>query len=149
LASAADASINQTLNNRLNRSEFMPFAPVVTEEAADDYFQTGSQGYASSFMTIVSPVSAKGCEQCPGVVHVDGTARPQIISRSVNPEYHDIVRIYGELTGTPVLVNTSFNLHEEPIIESPESAIESFMKGNLDYLALGPYLVNHPHAEQP
>jgi carbamoyltransferase len=80
----------------------------------------------------------------PAVVHVDGTARPQIIEKSSNPRYYKILHEYFKLTGIPSLINTSFNLHEEPIVCSPSDALRAFQEGGLDYLALGNYLLKHP-----
>ena len=77
-------------------------------------------------------------------MHVDGTARPQLIRREVNPGYYDILKEYEKLSGIPSLINTSFNMHEEPIVSSPEDAVRAFLQGALDYLVMGPYLVKHP-----
>ena len=79
--------------------------------------------------------------EAPAIVHVDRTARPQVVRRRDNPVYHDIVAEYGKRTGSPILVNTSFNMHEEPIVDSPDAAIRAFVRGGLDALAIGPYLV--------
>jgi carbamoyltransferase len=78
---------------------------------------------------------------CPAVVHVDGTARPQIIDRTTNPSYYAILDEYRKLTGLPSLVNTSFNMHEEPIVCSPSDAIRAFKASHLSYLAIGHYLI--------
>jgi carbamoyltransferase len=83
-------------------------------------------------------------QRCPAVVHVDGTARPQLIDQETNPSYVRILQEYHKLTGLPSLINTSFNLHEEPIVCSPEDAIRAFRDGHLDYLAMGNYLLKHP-----
>jgi carbamoyltransferase len=72
---------------------------------------------------------------------VDRTARPQVVYREVNPELHDILEEYGRQTGSPILGNTSFNMHEEPIVCDPDTAIRSFLRSGLDVLALGPFLV--------
>ena len=77
----------------------------------------------------------------PAVVHVDGTARPQLIREEVNPKYYRILKYYYQLSGIPSLVNTSFNMHEWPIVMTPNNAIDSFLQGGLDYLAIGPFLV--------
>jgi carbamoyltransferase len=81
---------------------------------------------------------------CPAAVHVDGTARPQLVSQHSNPSYHKILRGYFERTGIPSFINTSFNMHEEPIVCSPEDAVRAFLDGNLDYLAAGNFIVPHP-----
>jgi carbamoyltransferase len=77
-------------------------------------------------------------------VHVDGTARPQLIREEVNPSYYNIVREYHRLSGIPSLINTSFNMHEEPIVNSPQDGVRAFIEGKLDYLAIGNFLVAHP-----
>jgi carbamoyltransferase len=77
-------------------------------------------------------------------VHVDGTARPQLVRREVNPEYHAILTEYERLSGSPSLINTSFNMHEEPIVCSPRDAVRAFLDGRLDALAIGPYLAESP-----
>jgi carbamoyltransferase len=85
-------------------------------------------------------------QNCPAAVHVDGTARPQLVKREVNPGYYDILQEYEKLSGIPSLINTSFNMHEEPIVNSPADAVRAFLDGNLDYLLLGPFLVKHPQS---
>ena len=77
-------------------------------------------------------------------VHVDGTARPQIVSERSNPSFHRILQEYRALTGIGALVNTSFNMHEEPIVCTPEDAVRAFVRGHLDYLAIGDYIVENP-----
>jgi hypothetical protein len=79
----------------------------------------------------------------PAAVHVDGTARPQLITKEINASYYKIVKEYKKLTGIPGIINTSFNMHEEPIVASPDDAIRSFLEGSLDYLAIGNFLVSH------
>jgi hypothetical protein len=81
---------------------------------------------------------------CPAAVHVDGTARPQLIRREVNPGYYAILEEHQKLSGSPSMINTSFNMHEEPIVCSPRDAIRAFLDGRLDALAIGPYLVPNP-----
>ena len=87
--------------------------------------------------------------QCPAAVHVDGTARPQLLRREINPAYADILREYERLSGVPCLINTSFNMHEEPIVCSPQDAIRAFLLGHLDGLVLGPFLAGNPRAPAP
>lgn len=137
-----DPSVNDWLNKNLRRSEFMPFAPVTLKEQAEKcYVDFSVSEYASEFMTITLDCTEWMKSKSPAVVHVDGTARPQTITRDINPGYYDIVNEYYKITGIPTLVNTSFNIHEEPIVCSPADAIRSFKQGNLDCLAIGKYLV--------
>jgi len=142
LANSKDKSINDTLNKRLGRTEFMPFAPIVMEERAAQYFK----GYkpddlASRFMTITYDVFEEKINQIPAVVHVDGTARPQVVRSKDNKSLHKILKEYEKLTGIPVLINTSFNMHEEPIVCSPGDAIRAFHEGAVDVLAIENFLV--------
>jgi carbamoyltransferase len=136
MASALDADINRTLNDRLSRSEFMPFAPVVTAEDAETVFDLGPvKRRAASFMTITCGVRDSWRGRIPAVVHVDGTARPQVIERAQNPLYYDILAAYKALSGVPVLINTSFNVHEEPIINAPSECARALAEGRVDFVA--------------
>ena len=140
-----DPSVNDWLNAKLDRTEFMPFAPVVTQDLASANFH-GMAGAeeAARFMTITFECSESMRKQCPGVVHIDGSARPQVITRETNPGYYDILEEYTNLTGIPCLINTSFNGHDEPIVCTPEDAVKGFLSAKLDYLAIGDMLVEHP-----
>ena len=139
---AREPDVNQWLNRRLGRTEFMPFAPVTLWEARNRCFERlkGAE-HAAQFMTITFDCTDYMKLVSPAAVHVDGTARPQLIRRDVNPDYHRIVEEYERLSGIPSLINTSFNMHEEPIVRSPADAIRAFQRGGLDGLAIGPYLV--------
>jgi carbamoyltransferase len=143
LCHAKDPTINDWLNERLNRTEFMPFAPVTVDRGAEEYFRRFDPDHcrASRFMTVTYEVTDRCRADAPAIVHVDGTARPQVVRREDNPGYHDIIVEYAKLTGAPILVNTSFNMHEEPIVDDPEVAIRSFLRGGLDVLAIGPFVV--------
>lgn len=136
LASPADASINDSLNKRLARSEFMPFAPVVAAEDADTVFHLpAASRYASRFMTITCGVRDEWRKRIPAVVHVDGTARPQLIERAANPTYYDTVARFKTLSGLPVMINTSFNVHEEPIINTPAECARALLEDRIDHVA--------------
>jgi carbamoyltransferase len=142
---AADPAVNQWLNHQLGRTEFMPFAPsVLSSEAHRMFDQLDGCEKSAEFMTITFDCSDEMKRLCPAAVHVDGTARPQLVSAETNPSYHKILRGYYERTGIPSFINTSFNMHEEPIVCSPEDAVRAFLDGNLDYLAAGNYVVPHP-----
>jgi carbamoyltransferase len=146
---AREPAVNQWLNQRLGRTEFMPFAPVTLWEARERCYQRirGAE-HAAEFMTVTFDCTEEMKRDCPAAVHVDGTARPQLIRREVNRGYYDIIKEYEKLSGISSLINTSFNMHEEPIVCSPNDAIRAFLQGNLDYLAIGPYLVPHPTAAE-
>lgn len=145
LANAADPAVSARLNQQLRRSDFMPFAPAMLADEAGRFLHNHQSGlFAGEFMTVCYDCSPEMKRMCPAVVHVDGTARAQIVRASANPGLHAILSAYRERTGAGVLLNTSFNIHEEPIIRTPEEAIASFLKAGLDWLALGPYLVRQP-----
>ena len=145
-----DPSVNDWLNERLGRTEFMPFAPVTLRNHAHRcYRQLEGARDAARFMTVCFDCTEWMRKVSPGVVHVDGTARPQLISRDDNPGYHDIVEAYRLRTGNPSVINTSFNMHEEPIVRSPRDAVRAFVAGHLDHLILGPFLVDHPRLDRP
>ncbi len=136
-----DASVNDWLNKALHRTEFMPFAPVTLAEHAERcYTGTGGATRTAEFMTVTFECTRVMREEAPAVVHVDGTARPQLIRRSTNPFYYDIVDHFHRMTGIPSVVNTSFNMHEEPIVCTPDDAIRAFRLGHLDALSLGPFI---------
>jgi carbamoyltransferase len=100
--------------------------------------------HAAQFMTITFNCTDFMKHNCPAAVHVDGTARPQLVQKETNPSFYRIVREYHQLSGIPSVINTSFNMHEEPIVNSPADAIRAFLQGNLDYLAIGNLLARHP-----
>jgi carbamoyltransferase len=141
----SDATVNDWLNKRLERTEFMPFAPATLDEEAARSFPglTGAE-HTAEFMTITTDCSEEFKRSCPAAVHVDGTARPQIVRAETNPSLHRMLREYRDLTGVGTVVNTSFNMHEEPIVCTPGDAVRAFLRGHLDYLAIGPYIVENP-----
>jgi carbamoyltransferase len=135
LASPADKRVNDELNRRLDRSDFMPFAPYVLEEDSDQVFEiTSVNRYAARFMTITCAVRPQWRDRIPAVIHVDGTARPQIIHRRHNPLYGDILDRFRVATGLPVLINTSFNVHEEPIVNQPSECLKALREGRIDFV---------------
>ncbi len=149
LYQTTDPSINDWLNVQLLRTEFMPFAPATLQEYADECFE-GLDGTRDSarFMTITFNCTEKMRRQSPGVVHVDGTARPQILDPETAPDFYQIAKAYHQRTGIPSLINTSFNMHGEPIVCSPEDALRSFQEGRLHYLAIGHWLVVNPELKK-
>lgn len=140
---ATDKSVNDWLNKQLKRTEFMPFAPVTLDERAYDCYlkeDIDKCRHAAEFMTIAVSATNYMKEKMPAAVHVDGTCRPQLIKRETNPLYYDILKNYEKITGLPALVNTSFNMHEEPIVCNPEDAIKAYEASKLDALVIGNYL---------
>lgn len=143
IAAPFDKSINDWLNKKFNRTEFMPFAPSMNEEQAGDYLEGYKKQSAADFMTITYDIKKGIAEKMPAVVHVDNTARPQIVKDATNKSYHKIIDEFYKLTGIAVVLNTSFNMHEEPIVYTPSDAIRGFLDAQLDYLAIGNYLVDY------
>jgi carbamoyltransferase len=142
---AKEPAVNQWLNQRLGRTEFMPFAPATLyEHRHENYKLIDGADYAAQFMTITFDCTPAMLRDCPAAVHVDGTARPQLVSEKGSPGFYRILKEYHKLTGIPTLINTSFNMHEEPIVCTPDDAIRAFLQGNLDYLAIGDFVVEHP-----
>jgi carbamoyltransferase len=150
IARTTDASINKSLNDRLDRTEFMPFAPSVLAEAADDIFLCAQNvRHTAEFMTITLDVKPEWRSRIPAVVHVDGTARPQFVAQDRNPLYHRLIARYRDLSGIPLILNTSFNAHEEPIVCSPAEAICALVDNRIDALAIGSFWVGNPKTNQP
>ena len=146
---AKEPAVNQWLNQRLGRTEFMPFAPATLYEHREACYQHMAGGeHAATFMTLTFDCTEAMKRDCPAAVHVDGTARPQLVSAETSPGFHRLLTEYYKLTGIPSVINTSFNMHEEPIVCSPDDAIRAFLQGNLDYLAIGEFLVEHPSSRQ-
>ncbi len=138
-----DPTVNKWLNDKLKRNEFMPFAPVTLEEYANKCYKNikGAQ-YSAKFMTITFECTEYMKKISPACVHIDGTARPQLISKLDNPGYYKILKEYYKITGIPSLVNTSFNMHEEPIVCTPDDAIRAFTQSGIDYLIINNFLVS-------
>jgi carbamoyltransferase len=135
LANPARRETHDLLNERLSRSEFMPFAPVVTAERAAEVFHVNPvNARACRYMTIACDVRPEWRTRIPAVVHVDGSARPQVIAREDNPLYYDIIEGFGRASGLPVLVNTSFNVHEEPIVDTPQQCLQALLDRRVDFL---------------
>jgi len=139
---ATDPDVNDWLNTRLGRSEFMPFAPAtLIEEAHRCYLNHEGAEHTAEFMTITFNCTDFMKKASPAAVHVDGTARPQLLHPDRNPGFHDILKAYFYRTGIPTIINTSFNMHEEPIVKTPADALRAFRLGQLPYLVLDDYLV--------
>lgn len=139
LASPLHADMQARLNQIKDREDFRPVAPVVTEEAAPDWFERAT---VAPFMTFVFRVRADRADRIPAVRHVDGTARVQTVRADQNLQLHALLQAFGRRTGVPVLVNTSFNTRGEPIVCTPRDALESFCSTPLDALAIGPFILD-------
>jgi carbamoyltransferase len=134
LADPRRAEMKEVLNRRIKHREiFRPFAPSIIEEATGEFFE---QTHPSPFMTFAYNVLSEKRSVIPAPTHIDGTARLQTVSRTSNPLYWRLLRTFGEMTGVPVVLNTSFN-DNEPIVCRPEEALDCFRRTQMDVLAIG------------
>ena len=139
LADPRDPEMNAKVNNAVKfREWWRPFAPALVAEAAPEYLESA---YDSPFMIFTSVVRPEKRSIIPSVTHVDGTARPQTVEQDVSPLYYRMIQAFGQRTGVPVVMNTSFNLRGEPIVCTPTDAIRTFFSSGMDALVIGPYLV--------
>jgi carbamoyltransferase len=157
LGDARNQEMQQNLNLKIKyRESFRPFAPSVLAERVSDYFELDRE---SPYMLLVAPVKKSRClpfekqgtdltamvrqarSDVPAITHVDYSARVQTVVREDHPEYYDLIKAFEKQTGCPVIVNTSFNVRGEPIVNTPDDAYRCFMRTEMDYLALGPYLL--------
>jgi carbamoyltransferase len=128
------------LNARVKfRQPFRPFAPIVLEERAGEIFE-GDQD--SPFMLLAKHVKPEWRDKIPAIVHVDGTARVQTVNRQQNERLYRLIKEFDAITGVPVLLNTSFNVKGEPIVETPQDALECFLATGIDYLAMHDLLIS-------
>jgi carbamoyltransferase len=146
----ADPTI-ESMKDRINaevkhREAFRPFAPSVTVEEASKYFSIRGE---SPFMLVVCNVLEGKRRLLPAITHVDGTARLQTVSARTHPLYHRLLREFGRVSGVPVLLNTSFNVMDQPIVDSPIDALRSFFSTGLDALAIGDFLVEKRRLDVP
>ncbi|MCL5129356.1 carbamoyltransferase C-terminal domain-containing protein [Algibacter sp. L4_22] len=142
LAAPTNKDINTSLNKRLNRTEFMPFAPAVLEEHAKDMYEKWDvNNVTAQFMTMTFKVTEKHKRLAPATVHIDDTARPQVVRYADNSRFYNIIKNYYELTGIPMVINTSFNIHEEPIVNTPKEALKILKQNSIDVLVLNDFLI--------
>ena len=139
LADPRRDSIRDEINAKIKKRElFRPFAPSVKAESAETYFELSSP---SPFMNVIAPVRPEKRDQIPAVTHVDGTARIQTVTQTANPRYWALLDKFEQKTGVPVLLNTSFNI-QEPIVNTPEEAVDCFLRSKADVLVLGDYFIS-------
>lgn len=142
LAPADRAASSAELNRALRRDDFMPFAPILrAEEASAAFPALAPLARAARFMTVALPASEGFRAACPAAVHVDGTARPQVVWQEEEPALHRLLGACHGRTGRPALVNTSFNMHREPIVASARDAVRSFLRSGLPTMRLGPFVL--------
>lgn len=125
------------------REPFRPFAPSILVDRAAEYFDLddAEKHYPARFMLYVTNVNEDKREVLPAITHVDGTGRLQTVRKDTNPKYYNLIKTFGDATGVPVLLNTSFNLKGEPVVNTPAEAFSSFNASGMDLLVLGNYLV--------
>jgi carbamoyltransferase len=143
LADPRSAEMKEVVNTKIKyREPFRPFAPVILRERAPEYFDYPDveKHEAPRYMLMVSPIKQDKQEEIQAVCHM-GTGRLQTIERETNPRYYDVVKYFGDATGTPVVLNTSFNLRGEPIVTSPQDAWNTFTHSDIDLLVLGSLVV--------
>jgi carbamoyltransferase len=141
LTKATDPETHSELNQRLFRNDVMPFAPMVLSERFDEIFTCSKSKYAAEFMTICYTTKEEWIEKIPAVIQkTDKTARPQIITSKNNNRVWDLMNRYEKISGIPVILNTSFNIHNEPIIENPEHAFTHLKNKIIDKLVIGNYV---------
>ena len=136
------AEMKDIVNTKIKfREPYRPFAPSVLAEQAERFFDLAdsSRHDAARFMLLVVPVKN---DAVPAVTHVDNSARLQTVFHETNPRYYDLIRLFGEATGVPVLLNTSFNLRGEPIVTTPDNALNTFFASEMDTLVLGNHIVH-------
>jgi carbamoyltransferase len=143
LADPRSDSIRDVINQKIKKRElFRPFAPSVKAEKASNYFELDQD---SPFMTIVVPVRQQARSLIPAVTHVDGTARPQTVDRAINQRYWKLLDAFEKRTGVACLLNTSFNI-QEPIVCTPEEALATFARSDVDALAIGDFWITRRSA---
>ena len=144
LASASQLQMKDIINRKVKHRElFRPFAPVILEEMVNRYFETDVYlSTSAKYMLLVYPFKDNRKNEAPATVHVDGTGRLQTIARADNPLYYDLIKMFGKKTGTPIVVNTSFNVRGEPIVCTPQDAVNCFLSTALDYLVIGSFIVS-------
>jgi carbamoyltransferase len=141
LVRPTDIGTHEILNSRLKRYELMPFAPIVMEEFFDEIFIGNKSKYSAEFMTICYSTKEQWIEKIPAVIQKsDKTARPQLVKKDNSPKFWEILNEYNKLSNIPVLLNTSFNSHNQPIIDNPEDAFYSLESNIIDKLVIGNYV---------
>ncbi len=142
LASPLSEAMQQRVNELKDREDFRPVAPVVAREDLADWFSpAAANGGEAPFMLFVYDVRPDQAQRIPAVCHIDRTARVQTVDPAVNPDYHRLIKAFGQRTGVPMLVNTSFNVRSEPVVCTPRDAISAFASTPLDALVIGSFVL--------
>ena len=144
LADPRKADMKDIVNTKIKfREPYRPFAPSVLAEYAEDFFEMSdaSNHYPARFMLYVVPVKKDKQDIIPAITHVDGTARPQLVFKETSPRYWKLIDRFREKTSVPMVLNTSFNLRGEPIVNTPQDAMNTFLKSEMDLLVLENFIV--------
>lgn len=137
-----DPETHQKLNQRLKRTEIMPFAPSVLSEYAEEIFDCKKSKYTAEFMTLCYQTKENWINKIPAVVHpIDKSARPQIVKKESNPFYYNLIDAYRKLSGFPIVLNTSFNAHGEPINNYPHQVIKHLLDKSVDYIVTEDFII--------
>ncbi|MBL8154888.1 MAG: carbamoyltransferase [Anaerolineae bacterium] len=146
LADPRTDEMKEVVNTKIKfREPFRPFAPVILRDRATEYFDYAgvAEHEAPRYMLMVAPIKSDKQDKIQAVCH-EGTGRLQTIERETNPRYYGVIERFGQITGVPVVLNTSFNLRGEPIVSSPRDAWNTFQNSDIDYLVLNSFLVRKP-----
>lgn len=140
LADPRDPEMKDRLNHRVKfREGFRPFAPAVLWEHQQEYFDLD---VPTPYMLIVADIFPEKQSVIPAVTHVDGTGRLQTVMREINDRFYDLISEFYQITGVPVVLNTSFNVKGEPIVETPTDALNCFVHTNFDYLIMDQFVIH-------
>src|SRR5215472_11256216 len=144
LADPGNPDMKDIVNTKIKfREPYRPFAPSVLAERVEDYFEleNATRHYPARYMLYVVPVKEDKKEKLPAITHVDGTGRLQTVFREQSPRYYSLIERFGQATGTPVVLNTSFNLKGEPVVTTPANAFNTFSKSEMDTLVLENFVI--------
>jgi carbamoyltransferase len=126
-----------------HREDIRPFCPVILAEEVENWFEVKKQTPSSAHMLLAYPIKENLKNKIPSALHVDGTCRIQALSKENNSRFYTLISEYNKITGVPIMINTSFN-DREPIVCTPTDAVKTFLKTEIDYLAIGDFLVHKP-----
>jgi len=144
LADPRNAEMKDVVNSKIKfREPYRPFAPSVLAQQAEFYFELpeARKHFPARYMLYVVPTKENQRENLAAVTHVDGTARVQTVSRKQNQRYYDLIERFGQATGVPVVLNTSFNLKGEPLANTPADAVSTFFRSEMECLVIGDFLI--------
>lgn len=144
LANPHQKDMKRKVNNIKRREQFRPFAGSILQEYIYEYFEVPHKNLWSPFMTFCFQATSKGKRTLPAIIHIDNSCRIQTVNKKDNGIYYDLIKTFHQQTGIPCILNTSFNLKGEPIVENPEQAIHDFIITKMDYLVIDDYLIYKP-----